>query len=133
MISNNKIGLRYNVRWIESIKNKRRNIGSTTTFVNPQKDDKEVNITLEKGQEFTISLDSNPTGGYGWHPVFDINIINLISHDFQPSSSRLTGSSRKEVFTFNAQNPGTTVLNMVYKRTWEQQSAAEKNFFIDVR
>lgn len=133
MISNKKVGQRYDVRSIESIKNKRHNIKSTTTFVNPPIDDKEKNITLEKGQEFTITLDSIPTSGYKWIPTFNTYTINIISHNFQPTSPILIGGSGKEIFTFKAMNSGATVLKMVYKRSWEQQIVAEKKFFIDVR
>jgi predicted secreted protein len=96
-------------------------------------DDKEENITLKKGQEFTITLDSNPTSGFKWVPAFNTYTINIISHDFQPNSPIFVGGSGKDIFTFKAIGSGTTVLKMVYKRSWEQQFVAEKNFFIDVR
>jgi inhibitor of cysteine peptidase len=95
-------------------------------------DDKEENITLTKGQEFTITLDSNPTSGYKWFPAFNTYTINFISHHFHPNSSRVIGGSGKDIFTFRAINSGVTVLKMVYKRSWEQQSIAKKTFFIDV-
>jgi len=95
-------------------------------------DDKEQNITVRKGQEFTITLDSNPTSGYIWVAAFNTYTINVISHDFQPTSPKLIGGSGKDVFTFKAISSGTTVLKMVCKRSWEQRFVAEKNFFIHV-
>jgi len=91
------------------------------------------NITINTGQKFTISLESKPTSGFRWHPTSDQSIISLISHNFQPTSSIVIGSSGKDIFTLKAINPGATVLKMVYKRSWEQQFVAEKNFFINVR
>jgi predicted secreted protein len=96
-------------------------------------DDKEDNIRLTKGQEFTITLASNPTSGYKWVPAFNTYTINIISHNFQPTSSIVIGGSGKDIFIFKAMNSGATVLKMVYKRTWEQKFVAEKKFFIDVR
>src|SRR5438132_14142868 len=95
-------------------------------------DDKEENITLKKGQEFTISLNSNPTSGYRWLPTFNTHTINIISHNFQANSPMLVGSSGKDIFTFKGINSGATVLKIVYKRSWEQQFVAEKAFFIIV-
>jgi inhibitor of cysteine peptidase len=133
MMSNNKIGQRYNVRTIESIKNQRHNKRSTTTFVNPPMDDKEENITLTKGQEFTITLDSNPTSGFKWLPKFDGSIINLVSHDFQSSTTKRIGSSGKDIFIFLAISSGSDKLKMFYKRSWEEQFVAEKVFVINVK
>jgi Chagasin family peptidase inhibitor I42 len=46
------------------------------------------NITVNRSKEFTISLESNPTTGYQWIPIFNTSIINLISHKFQPSTTK---------------------------------------------
>lgn len=96
-------------------------------------DEKEQKIIVRKGQEFTITLDSNPTSGFKWVPAFNTYTINIISHNFQPTSPILIGSPGKDVFTFKAISSGATVLKMGYKRNWEQQFVAEKNYFIDVR
>jgi inhibitor of cysteine peptidase len=94
---------------------------------------KEENITIQKGQEFTIALESNPTSGYRWLPAFNTSIINLISHDFQPTSPRLIGSSGNDIFKFKAISNGTATLKVFYKRGWEVQIVEEKIFYIDVK
>jgi inhibitor of cysteine peptidase len=94
--------------------------------------DQEENITINKGQKFTIILESNPTSGFRWLPTYDRSIINIISLDFQPSTSTRIGSTGKDIFTFKAITSGTTLLKMVYKRSWEEQFVAEKTFFIDI-
>jgi predicted secreted protein len=91
------------------------------------------NIVVEKGQEFTISLESNPTTGYQWIPMFNTSIINLISHSFQPSTTKLMGSPGTDIFNFKGINYGTESLKMVYKRSWEKMFAKEKVFVINVR
>ena len=91
------------------------------------------NITANKSQEFTISLESNPTTGYQWIPIFNTSIINLISHRFQPSTTKLIGSPGTEIFKFKAINYGTQSLKMFYKRSWEKEPAEERLFVVNVR
>lgn len=91
------------------------------------------NIMVKKGQEFTISLESNPTTGYQWIPMFNTSIINLISHSFQPSTTKLMGSPGTDIFKFKGINYGTESLKMVYKRSWEKVFAKEKVFVINIR
>jgi inhibitor of cysteine peptidase len=116
----------------ENIKNKRDDIASKIIFVNSTMENKkQENITVKKGQEFTIIVESNPTTGYQWIPTFNTSIINLISHNFQPSA-KLIGSSGADVFTFKAVNYGTGSLKMLYKRSWEKDFVKEKVFAINV-
>jgi inhibitor of cysteine peptidase len=101
--------------------------------VNPHMAEKEENIIIKKGQEFTITLDSNPTSGFKWHPMFNGSIINLVSHVFQSSTAKRIGSSGKDIFTFLAIRSGSEKLKMLYKRSWEEQIVAEKVFVINVK
>lgn len=91
------------------------------------------NIIVNKSKEFTINLESNPTTGYQWIPIFNTSIINLISHNFQPSTTKLIGSPGTEMFKFKAVNYGTQSLKMIYKRSWEKEPAKERLFVINVR
>jgi hypothetical protein len=45
------------------------------------------NITVRCGETLTIELESNPTTGYGWHPVFDETYLKLIANEFIPTTS----------------------------------------------
>jgi inhibitor of cysteine peptidase len=89
-------------------------------------------ITIRKGKEFSISLESNPTSGFSWFPCFEDSAIKLISHKFQPLVSNVAGGSGKEFFVFVGLRSGTTSLRLSYKRSWEQQIAIEKNFVIKI-
>jgi predicted secreted protein len=120
---------------VENIKNKEDNITTSkvsfvvnSTMENKKQDE---NITVKKGQEFTITLESNPTTGYQWIPTFNTSIINLVSHNFQPST-KLMGSPGTEIFIFKATNQGTEPLKMIYKRSWEKEFVKEKVFMINV-
>ena len=125
----------HNVAAVENIKNKEVNITTSkvsfvvnSTMENKKQDE---NITVKKGQEFTITLESNPTTGYQWTPTFNTSIINLVSHNFQPST-KLMGSPGTEIFKFKATNQGTEPLKMIYKRSWEREFVKEKVFMINV-
>ena len=91
----------------------------------------ESNILKVKiGEKFTIGdgfeLESNPSTGYKWVPAFDKNKINLLSHKFEPSNNNLLGSPGKEIFVFEAINPGVTNLTLSYQKEWEDNSQIEK-------
>ena len=49
-------------------------------------------------------------------PAFDRSIINLVSHEFQPTSATCLGSSGNDIFTFQAISHGAYKLKMFYKR-----------------
>jgi predicted secreted protein len=121
---------------VENIKNKEDSIATTkvsfvvnSTIENRKQNE---NITVKKGQEFTIILESNPTTGYQWIPTFNTSIINLVSHNFQPSTTKLMGSPGTDIFKFKATNQGTESLKMIYKRSWEKEFVKEKAFVINV-
>jgi predicted secreted protein len=125
----------HNLAAVENIKNKEDNITTNkvsfvvnSTMENKKQDE---NITVKKGQEFTIILESNPSTGYQWIPTFNTSIINLVSHNFQPST-KLMGSPGTDTFKFKATNQGTEPLKMIYKRSWEKEFVKEKVFKINV-
>jgi inhibitor of cysteine peptidase len=89
-------------------------------------------IKLSNGHEFTITLQSNPGTGYQWIPTFNTTILNLVSHEYKPASTKLLGSPGTDVFTFKAINHGTDTVKMIYKRSWEKESVQEKVFLVSV-
>jgi inhibitor of cysteine peptidase len=124
-----------NLPVVENIKNKQDHITTTkvsfvinSTMENKKQDE---NITVKKGQDFTIILESNPSTGYQWIPTFNTSNIILVSHNFQPST-KLMGSPGTDTFKFKATNQGTEPLKMVYKRSWEKEFVKEKVFKINV-
>ena len=89
-------------------------------------------IKVSNGHEFTITLQSNPGTGYQWIPTFNTTILNLVSHEYKPASTKLVGSPGTDVFTFKAINHGTDTVKMIYKRSWEKESVQEKIFLVNV-
>ena len=89
------------------------------------------NISIKKDQEFNLYLKSNPTTGYEWIPIFNASVVKLISHSFKPSSL-LMGASGTDTFVFKGMSLGTTLIKMQYKRSWENNSVAEKKFVVSI-
>jgi predicted secreted protein len=89
------------------------------------------NISISKDQVFSLYLKSNPTTGYDWIPIFNSSIVKLVSHSFKPSSL-LMGASGTDTFVFKGMSTGTTLIKMLYKRSWENNSIAEKNFLVNI-
>lgn len=75
-------------------------------------------ITVEVGDSFILSLDSNPTTGYSWETQFDSSFLELAGTTFEPSSPAI-GAGGIESFEFLALEGGDTEVTMVYKRGWE--------------
>jgi inhibitor of cysteine peptidase len=92
-------------------------------------------ITVNRGQQFVLTLESNPTTGYEWLAVFNKNAINSISHKYEPPSlsPTIVGQSGKDIFTFKALTNGTTALKMLYKREWEREPIQVKEFLINIK
>jgi predicted secreted protein len=72
-------------------------------------------LKVQKGKVVIISLQSNPSTGYGWIPKFDPQFIRLVKKEFNPLSS-LLGAGGIEKFEFKALASGVTTLRMMYKR-----------------
>jgi inhibitor of cysteine peptidase len=80
-------------------------------------------VELKVGQQLVITLESNPTTGYGWHVAqIDEGVLTQVGEvEYNPSSSdeQLVGSGGTETLTFEAVAAGTTTLTLGYDRIWE--------------
>jgi inhibitor of cysteine peptidase len=80
-------------------------------------------VELRPGQVLVISLESNPSTGYGWHIAeIDEAIIKQVGEtefNQQPSDKQLVGAGGEEVLRFEAVGSGTTTLSLTYDRIWE--------------
>ena len=80
-------------------------------------------ITLQAGDVMTVTLESNPTTGYGWQ-VMEIDNTILVQNDdpeYKGSSNSggQVGAGGTETFRYKAVGTGTTTLEMGYLRPWE--------------
>jgi len=93
-------------------------------------------ITINKGDEFILVLDSNKTTGFGWQLAKPLNrnMLNLVQADYMPNKTDLVGAGGKEEWTFRAVNSGKATISFKYVRPWEKvKPAKEKTFTIIIK
>jgi len=73
-----------------------------------------TNLTLVKGQNLTIQLQSNPSTGYQWEPTYNNASITLVNQTYVASNTSLLGAPGAELFTFQAPQTGTSVITFNY-------------------
>ena len=75
-----------------------------------------VTIDTQVGKEFKVVLESNPTTGYHWEIVGDLdkNLVELVSKDYKADQPQLTGSGGVDIWTFKAVGPGEATIKLGY-------------------
>ncbi len=96
--------------------------GSAKVFRNNQ-----VPLVVEKGQEFAIALESNPTTGYSWQlsGEFDHEKLELVKKEYEAPATDRLGAPGEEKWTFKAVDLGRATLRFRYVRPWEEQNGGE--------
>ena len=86
--------------------------------------DPSVLIEVEKGEEFAIVLESNPSTGYQWKLAepLDEEILILMKTEFEEPDEDMPGAPGAEKWTFKAENLGATEITMAYVRPWEEET-----------
>jgi inhibitor of cysteine peptidase len=69
-------------------------------------------ITVNAGEVFMIVVESNPSTGYHWEVLGDLNGIEFVSREFTQSEPILPGSGGVEVWTFKAVTAGDTSVTL---------------------
>lgn len=78
-------------------------------------------VMLEMGQTLVLSLESNPTTGYGWEIAeIDEAILKQIHHEYEPDRPILEGSGGRDIWHFRAEAKGRMTLTLNYLRPWEE-------------
>ncbi len=87
---------------------------NNTTIVVKNATAKGADVTISKGQNFTLQLQSNPSTGYRWEPIYDNSSLTLINRTFISNASTrsvpIVGAGGTDVFTFQAMKQGTTIV-----------------------
>jgi inhibitor of cysteine peptidase len=90
-------------------------------------------ITLKQGETLSLSINGNPTTGYGWEvSEVDANILASAGEADYKSDSNLVGAGGTYTFKFTAENAGTTALKLKYWRSFEPDVAPIDVFEITV-
>ncbi len=104
----------------------------------------EINLTEEangktincaKGQDITITLESNPTTGFDWYISENSKIGNLelINKNYKAETTDKVGVGGEQIFTFKATGKGTANLIIEYKREWEEGKSPEETFEVNIK
>jgi inhibitor of cysteine peptidase len=86
-------------------------------------------ISAVQGQNFTITLRSNPSTGYHWEPHFDRAALSLTDSVYvsDPNPHNLVGVPGSQVFTFQGLAKGTTTIT--FNNVSPSQSVTEQTVY----
>ena len=90
-----------------------------------------VPIKVGPGQEFSISLGSNPSTGFRWKmtlPTGDKTIM-FLSSEHLASQDVMPGVPGTELFKFKALTRGETKAAFVYERPWDPKDSPTRKIF----
>jgi predicted secreted protein len=84
-------------------------IGETLDTTDPDKP-----IQTNAGDGFTIVVQSNPTTGYHWELMgeLDANIVEFVSKDYTAAEPVLIGSGGVDIWAFKAVGSGETTITL---------------------
>ncbi|NTW06096.1 MAG: DUF4163 domain-containing protein, partial [Peptococcaceae bacterium] len=96
-------------------------------------------IQLSSGQTFYLSLPSNPTTGYSWSlktgvegEVIAISGSTYLEDDLDESVQPTVGRGGRQYWHFDALREGSTNLQMIYTRPWEDTETQSFNLKVRV-
>jgi inhibitor of cysteine peptidase len=71
-------------------------------------------IEVSAGNEFKIVIDSNPSTGYHWEMIgeLDESIVQFVSSEYRADEPVMPGSGGKNVWTFKALAAGETTITL---------------------
>lgn len=92
-----------------------------------------TSIQAAVGQQFEISLASNPTTGYTWEKseAYDKAYVELLSSKYIGPKEAIPGAGGTHQFLFKALKAGSTTIKLTYKRSWES-TASDKTITYNV-
>ncbi|OPY74035.1 MAG: Chagasin family peptidase inhibitor I42 [Syntrophorhabdus sp. PtaU1.Bin058] len=88
----------------------------------------ETPFVMKAGDEFVLTLESNPTTGYRWQIADkpDEKIVRLIGSEYKAPDTKLVGAGGNEIWTFRAEGKGKAAINLIYVRPWEKGTPPAK-------
>lgn len=90
-------------------------------------------INIKEGENFEITLDSNPSTGFSWEIAEELDgtIIEEVDNVYGSSNADnndrppMVGAGGKEVWTFKALKKGETTIKMKYCQSFNADNPAE--------
>ena len=93
---------------------------------------------LNKGEIMSITLDSNPSTGYGWFATSSNQEVLAqmgapqVIEPQATSGTPIVGAGGTEILFFGATGTGTVTLTLEYKKGWEADITPERTIIITV-
>ncbi|MGE5250001.1 MAG: protease inhibitor I42 family protein [Bacteroidota bacterium] len=96
-----------------------------------------VKIETQPGKEFKLVLESNPSTGYHWEIMGDLDksVVEFVGREYKQGESQQLGAGGVDVMTFKAVSPGETSITLGYfppSNTATQPEKTEK-FTVSVK
>ena len=87
----------------------------------------DTNINVSAGEQFSISLESNPTTGYNWAVRISegADKIFIIGSEFAKTKPVKPGEGGEQLWRFKTISAGDVKLELVYIRPWEKEEPAK--------
>jgi len=98
-----------------------------------RKQDNGKEVKLKTGHSFQIQLEAMGGTGYWWYlQPPDARHAVLLGEKTQTQAEGRIGGPVLGIWTFQAQNPGSTEIQMDYYRTWEGVEKAIEKFRVKI-
>lgn len=81
-----------------------------------------IPIAVRVGDQFSISLPSNHTTGFGWRIAEGMSstVLKMAGSKYVAPSGGFVGRGGSEIWTFTALHKGNTAITLEYVRPWEK-------------
>ncbi|MEW5941316.1 MAG: protease inhibitor I42 family protein [Chloroflexota bacterium] len=88
-------------------------------------------IEVTAGNEFKIVIESNPSTGYHWELVGDLDagVLEFVSKDYRASEPVMPGSGGKDVWVFKAVAAGEATITLGHYPPAQGEPAAQEVTF----
>ena len=96
--------------------------------------DRSRSLRIAAGQGFTLTLEANPTTGYQWRMAKtpEETVVQFVNSEYEAPTTQRVGAGGKEIWRFIALAPGKAVIEMVYGRPWEKDTAPARTRSFEV-
>lgn len=74
------------------------------------------NIEVTAGNEFKIVIEANPSTGYHWEIIGELDeaVVQFVSREYRPQEPAMPGASGKEAWVFKAVAAGEATVTLGY-------------------
>ena len=98
--------------------------------------DNGMTVQVGVGGTVTLTLESNPTTGFSWNKLEDVDksILKLDKNDYKQKSSPagMVGVGGRDTIVYRALKPGKAKIDLTYMQPWEPDSAFNTKYTVTV-